>query len=71
VDRLLFKLDKRSTSARGQLNRIGIALLAALLGLGGAFFTWASFKDPSEAKDAVKVLLLCAFLVWLLKMKPW
>jgi hypothetical protein len=51
--------------------RICIALIAALLGLSGAFYTWASFDDPSEAEDAVRALLPCAFLVWSLKMKFW
>jgi hypothetical protein len=31
--------------------RICIALIAALLALSGAFCTWASFDDPSEAED--------------------
>jgi hypothetical protein len=54
-----------------RLMRICIALIAALLGLMGAFYTCASFDDPSEAEDAVRVLLPCAFLVWSLKKKFW
>ena len=44
--------------------RICLTLVAAMLGLSGAFYTWASFDDPSAAEDAVMVLLPCAFLVW-------
>jgi hypothetical protein len=48
------------------LMRVATIFLALVLGVSGAFFTFASFDDPSYGQYAVVTLLPCAALIWAL-----
>lgn len=48
------------------LMRVGTIVLALVLGISGAMFTFASFYDPAFGQYAVVTLLPCAALVWAL-----
>jgi hypothetical protein len=48
------------------LMRIATIFLALILGVSGAFFTFASFYDGPSGQYAVATLLPCAALIWAL-----
>jgi hypothetical protein len=48
------------------LMRVATISLALILGISGAFFTFASFYDPPSGQYAVVTLLPCAAVIWAL-----